>query len=256
MNVFLSYSQEDKGIVDKARNILAGAGLSVFDDKVDISVGEPISSAINEALDKADEIVFFISKNTSKSEWFNRELSLAISNRFKGKNQRIIPVVLDTEADVPFFINDYLYLDLSKYKSPEEGLNILAQSLLKEARHIEPKKELSDKKLAIAVEREIFELKKLEYEELEKHKSRQLFFITLIATLFSITGVTIGALHWLVKIELNEFSWLLFALLGAASSMIGAFLYLRKEEPRKNEIINRIKDIEEKVREMEVHHEQ
>lgn len=256
MNVFLSYSTKDKEIVDRARAVLANNGISVFDDKVDIAVGESLSSAVNAALDKADAIIFFISKNSSKSGWFNKELSFAVSNRFQGKEQRILPVVLDSEAEKPFFISDYKYLDLSNSKNTNFSFNQLIEILRKETTPIEPKKELLDKKVSIELERKIFELKKLEHEELKIHKSRQLFFVTLIATLFSITGASIGLLHGFANIELKEFDWLIYLLLGAASSMLGSFLYMKKEEPRKNEFLNKIKEVEDRVREMEVHHEQ
>lgn len=255
MSVFLSYSIKDKEIVDKARNILVHSGISVFDDKADISVGETLSSAVSEALDNADAIIFFISKNSSNSEWFSKELSLAVSNRYQGKGQRILPVVLDSDIEIPFFINDYLYLDLSKSENFEEGINRLTQSLLKSVKPAEPAKELLDKRLSIELERKIFELKKLEYEELNIQKSRQLYFVALIATLFSITGVSVGFLHGFANVELKEFSWLIYVLLGAASSIIGFFLYMKKEEPRKDEFLNKIREIEERVREMEVRHE-
>lgn len=253
--VFLSYANQDEEIVARVRNALIQSGITILDDKKDIAAGTSLPSVVNSAIDKANAIVFFISKNASKSNWSNTEISFAINNRYHGRNQRILPVVLDDETNLPFFLKDYVYINLSKTTNNDEGISKLVQALLKETTSILPAKELIDKKKSIEIERSIFNLKKMEYEQLKNYKSRQLIIVSLIATFFSITGVTVGILHFLVNVELGQYSWLIYVLLGAASSLFGLLIYMKKEEPNKNDILKRIRDIEERVREMGVRHD-
>lgn len=159
-------------------------------------------------------------------------------------------MLLDKDAKAPFFLNDYLCLDLASAES-EEDINQKIASLAASLKKIEPKgtpeAELVQRQREIELEHQLLLAKKLQYEELKKHKARQLFFLTTVAAMFSMTGVIIFLLNTFANVRFEEFGWLLSALLGAASSMIGSYFYMRKEQPEKRHLESLLADLERRI---------
>lgn len=245
MHIFLSYAHSDKVIVEKFAERLKAVGHEVFFDAQDIQLGASLSAALSAGINAADAVIFFISKSALQSAWFNKELGIAVSNRYSDRQTRIIPVLLDKDATPPFFLNDYLCLDLTSAES-EEDINLKIASLAASLKKGEPKgapeSELIQRQREIELEQQFLLAKKIQHEELKKYKARQLFFLTTIVAMFSMTGVVIFLLNTFANVRFEEFGWLLSALLGAASSMIGSYLYMRKEEPEKRHLESLLAD--------------
>jgi len=252
MSVFLSYSFDDHQVVQKVRNYLVHHGIGVFDDKTDISTGDNITSSINEAINSSDAVLFFVSRHSDKSRWVHQEMSLAVSNKIKGNNVKLIPILIEKNAELPFFLKDYLYLDISESASFESAMTKLIAGLNSE-KSTSAEQDLAAKISNIEIERELLKLKSLEHEEHKKFKSRQMFFALMIATLVSAIVASIGLLGLVAKIEYSNFEWILAFLIGAMSSMIGSVLYMRKEEPHKDELLRKIDEIHNSIKNMEAH---
>ncbi|AYR19494.1 toll/interleukin-1 receptor domain-containing protein [Alcaligenes faecalis] len=251
MQIFLSYAQNDQAIVKKFADRLSAFGHEVFFDTHDIQLGASISAALSEEINAADVVIFFVSKSALQSNSFNKDLGIAVSNRYSERQTRIIPVLLDKDAKAPFFLNDYVYLDLTSAES-EEDINQKIASLAASLKRREPKgtpeSELIQRQYEIELGHQFLLAKRLQYEELKKHKARQLFFLTTIVAMFSMTGVIIFLLNTFADVRFEEFGWLLSALLGAASTMMGSYFYImRKEEPEKKHLESLLADLEERI---------
>lgn len=254
MKVFLSHSHEDDDVAKKVRNYLISHGIHVFDDKVDISTGSNLSANINRAIKESDAVLFFISKNAEKSEWVRQEMSLAVSQKFKGKDVKLIPVILERNAEIPFFLKDYVYLDIAKNQDFDRSMRLLVDGL--EAGSSMPiDQEIAAKVEGIEIEKEVIKLKALEYEGYRKFKDRQMFFATTIATLISSVVVSVGFLAWVARIDYSRFEWLIAFSVGAIASMIGSLVYMRKERPNKDALNKKINDLHEVIRKMEARHD-
>lgn len=129
MKVFLSHTSDDAQIARNIRNYLTQRDIHVFDDKADISMGSNFASSINEAISSSDAVLFIISKKTDKSRWVHQEMALALNNKLKGKEVKLIPIVVEKNSEIPFFLKDYLYLDISKGQDFESGMAKIIQSL-------------------------------------------------------------------------------------------------------------------------------
>lgn len=254
MSVFLSYSFDDHQTVQKVRNYLVHHGIEVFDDKTDITTGDNITASINEAINSSDAVLFFVSKNSDKSRWVHQEMSLAVSNKLKGKNIKLIPILIEKNVELPFFLKDYLYLDISGSSSFEADMNKLIEGLGSE-KSTSAEQDLAAKISNIEIERELLKLKSLEHEEHKKFKSRQMFFVSMIATLVSAIVASVGLLGWVAKIDFANFEWILAFLAGAMASMIGSVLYMRKEKPHKDELLRKIDEIHDSLKKMEAHND-
>lgn len=254
MSVFLSYSFDDHQVVQKVRNYLVHHGIEVFDDKTDISTGENITASINEAINSSDAVLFFVSKNSDKSRWVHQEMSLAVSNKLKGQNVKLIPIVIEKNAELPFFLKDYLSLDISGSSSFDSAMAKLIAGI-NSGKNTSVEQDLAAKISNIEIERELLKLKSIEHEEHRKFKSRQMFFVSMIATLVSAIVASVGFLGWVAKIEYSNFEWILAFLIGAMASMIGSVLYMKKEEPHKDELLRKIDEIHNSIKNMEAHND-
>jgi hypothetical protein len=254
MKVLISHTTEDAQIAKKIRNYLVLKGINVFDDKTDISMGSNLASSINEAISSSDAVLFVISKNTEKSMWVNQEMSLAVNNKLKGKDVKLIPVITERNSEIPFFLKDYVYLDLTRGQNFDSGMLRLIESLASDKK-TSIAQDLETKVVNIEIEKELLKLKSLEHEEYKKFRSRQMFFITMIATLVSSIVASVGLLGWVAKIEYSNFEWVLAFLVGAAASMLGSLLYMRKERPNKDELLKKMDELHASLKDMEARHD-
>lgn len=254
MKVFISHTNEDAQIAKEIRNYLAHSDIDVFDDKTDISTGSNLASSINEAIDASDAVLFIISKNTDKSRWVHQEMSLAISNKLKGKSVKLIPVVVEKNSEIPFFLKDYLYLDMSRGQDFDTAMSRLIDGLRSDKK-TSLQQDLEAKVTNIEIEKELLKIKSLEHEEFRKYRSRQMFFIAMIATLISSIVASFALLGWVAKIEYSNFEWIIAFLGGVMASMFGSLLYMRKEKPHKDELVRKIDELHNSLKEMEARHD-
>src|SRR5437016_274442 len=113
MDVFLSYARDDQSAVREIAQRLEQAGIKSWIPEKEIKPGDSFPFKIAEAIQSAASVLVFLSPKSSKSEWVNREIALALSETYKGDRKRIIPVLLDKNAEVPFFLKHRQYIDLS-----------------------------------------------------------------------------------------------------------------------------------------------
>ncbi len=88
-DVFICYAREDLEIRDKVRLALARHGITAWIHDKDILKGEDYVRAIDEGIEKADSLLFFISPESVVSEFCLKELAYA-----EKLNKRIIPLLI------------------------------------------------------------------------------------------------------------------------------------------------------------------
>jgi hypothetical protein len=121
--VFLSHSSIDKPTARIIGAELEKHGLSVWIDECEILPGDSLVFKIAEAIENIDCVCAIISRNSVKSAWVQKELSLAMTKEIEGKRVVVIPVVIDS-CNIPFFIRDKLYAD---YRNGSNRTNELAR---------------------------------------------------------------------------------------------------------------------------------
>jgi hypothetical protein len=124
--VFLCHASSDKPFVRQVRNDLANAGHSVWIDEFEIKVGDSIVTKIDEATEKADALVLFISEAAMSSDWVKREWSSSLSRMLSGSSIKVLPVVIE-DCSRPALLSDIKYADFRE--SYNSGLNELLQAL-------------------------------------------------------------------------------------------------------------------------------
>ncbi len=94
-DVFLSYAHEDKELVQSLANKLVEQGLKVWFDQRTIHLAANIPQAIVSGLRESRCVIFCVSENAIRSEWFQLELSIVISRDPNNREGRFVPLLLD-----------------------------------------------------------------------------------------------------------------------------------------------------------------
>ncbi len=153
---------------------------------------------------------------------------MAVTSKLNGRNIKLIPVLIDKNAAIPFFLKDYIYLDMTEGNDFEYSMSLLMKGLMdKQTTSIEDEQAIKIQK--INIDREILRIKNIEYENYKNFKTRQMFLIALTTTLFSAFAVSIGLLGWLVKVEYSQLAWLIAFSTGVLVSMVGASFILERK---------------------------
>lgn len=105
LQVFLGYSHADHSVAAEIRDGLKACGLHVWSDE-DIHPGQSLSATIASAIDLADAFVMLLSRTSSRSQWAALEVGGAIAS-----NKRLIPVLVERDAEVPFMLRDRKFID-------------------------------------------------------------------------------------------------------------------------------------------------
>lgn len=126
MKIFISYSHQDKKWATLIADRVHGAGHEVWIDSWNVKIGDNLLNKIKEGLTSADALIFIISRNSLASKAVMHEFSAIAFGELSKRKQRIVPVLVD-KSNVPNYLSQYLYLDLTD--NPESGLNQLISDL-------------------------------------------------------------------------------------------------------------------------------
>ena len=102
--LFLSHSSIDKPFVRELRKSLYSI-CETFFDETDIYYGQSITGRVNEELINSHALVLILSKNSSESEWVQKEWASMLHMK-----KTIIVVRIDDEP-VPPLLADIKYID-------------------------------------------------------------------------------------------------------------------------------------------------
>ncbi|MEX5217601.1 MAG: toll/interleukin-1 receptor domain-containing protein [Nitrospiraceae bacterium] len=122
--VFLSYARADRDQARKLAHHLREAGLDVWDPEREILPGSDFTSALKEALEKAEAVVVLISPEAMESRSVSLEIEYALGARhLRG---RLIPVVIRPTKEIPWILNT---LHMIRYDRPGKTSQHIAELL-------------------------------------------------------------------------------------------------------------------------------
>jgi TIR domain len=144
ISVFISYSRQDKDMLDQLITHLAGlrrtGKITTWHDR-DIEAGNEWEPELQQQLDTADIILLLISADFMASDYcYGKELQRAIE-RHDRRDARVIPVILRpcdwNIPEIPFsklnvLPNDAKPIVSSKWQYPDEALEFVARGIVKQ----------------------------------------------------------------------------------------------------------------------------
>jgi hypothetical protein len=101
--VFISHASADKTFVDKLVADLAGQGIPVWYDKLDLKLGESIPAAIGTGLAEAKYFAIVLSKASVASKWVQEELNSALMKQVAAGGTFVLPLLLE-DCDIPMLL--------------------------------------------------------------------------------------------------------------------------------------------------------
>lgn len=108
--VFLSYSSADKLFARRLANRLSAAGVIVWLDESQMSIGDSLPEEIGRAISSSDYVLAIVSSNSVTSSWVSKELALATVLEVKDQKARVLPVRID-DSPIPDILVDKVYAD-------------------------------------------------------------------------------------------------------------------------------------------------
>lgn len=118
--VFISHSSKDKNEVEKLLPYLNGSGLPVWFDKYSIHIGESIVEGVQNGIESAESVIFWITRNFLLSKWCKYEMRSFVRKLIE--DEILIISILDEDiaiSDLPLFMQDVKAL-YRKEKNYEE----------------------------------------------------------------------------------------------------------------------------------------
>lgn len=125
LRIFISYAREDgKSLAVKLRDDLRAAGLSPWMDVTEIPGGDNWARTIERAIESCDVGLALCSHKSYHSNYCRAE-----QMRLARKGKRIIPVLVQKDADVPLTLEHLNYLDFSDPRGYSANLRDLMSDL-------------------------------------------------------------------------------------------------------------------------------
>lgn len=109
--VFVTYSQADRGVARQVAEALLDAGLLVWIDAWELQAGDSIGQRIDDLIASSDVLLVLLSPNSVASKWVQKELSAALSGELRDRAITVVPALVE-DCDVPPLLSDRQYLDL------------------------------------------------------------------------------------------------------------------------------------------------
>ncbi len=115
--VFLAHAEADRAVMEKVKRSLQREGITVWTSANDIQTGEAFQQAIDQGVEQADNVVYLLSPESTRSTFCQHELDYAIALR-----KRIVPILVrPTEpSSQPLGLRGLQYIDLTDNEREED----------------------------------------------------------------------------------------------------------------------------------------
>ena len=109
--VFLSHSSTDKDFVRKIKKVLYPFGTSSWLDEQEIFPGDNLWTTILNGINSSDRALVFITPDSQKSDWVQKEIRELISKEKTDNQTKVIPVIFTPNP--PDFLTERLYVNFN-----------------------------------------------------------------------------------------------------------------------------------------------
>lgn len=127
-SVFLSHNSKDKPWVRVLAQRLMADNIVVWLDEAEINIGDSLIDKIAEGIKEMKFVAAIISKNSVKSSWVQKEISMAMSKEIAGRKVTVLPLVID-DCELPPSLSDKLYADFTNPEKFEESYDKLLRAI-------------------------------------------------------------------------------------------------------------------------------
>lgn len=120
--IFISYSSKDRKFVQRFVKDLRSIGFGVWVDYWELKIGDSLIEKIPTGIKESGWVVVILSKNSIKSNWVRKELSISLTKEINLGKVFVLPIVIE-DCNIPFSLVDKLYANFKDdYKKGFESL--------------------------------------------------------------------------------------------------------------------------------------
>lgn len=125
-DLYLSYNPLDAEAVQSLASDLNAAGINVWFDQWKLVPGQKWSALLDQAMSQSAAVAICIGARGTK-EWFQRDLSLALSIQQRDPAFKIIPILIPEAepTDIPTVMSRMQFLDLRNFSESETAIRAL-----------------------------------------------------------------------------------------------------------------------------------
>jgi len=194
--LFISYAHSDSRLAERIVAALADRGVTTWRPD-ELSAGDSVTGSIGDAIRRSDAVAVLLSREAAKSPWVNREIAFALADDSGEGPKRVIPVLLEPDVELPPFLRDLRYIDLSSQAHFGQGLDELVAAAAVEPRvRKDQERELQLRRRMLNAERvALLEAQRQMYEEYSRQSAklgRTLTVLAIVVTLATGVGLMIG----------------------------------------------------------------
>lgn len=128
MKVFISHSLDDTPYARELSAALRRRGVDVLDSS-SIKIGESLPTELGKMMDGADAFVMLTSRSSSESLSLDHEVAAAAARAWQGRGIRMVPVMLDQQAEIPPLLSRYQFVRPSDARDPDHVAELVRNSL-------------------------------------------------------------------------------------------------------------------------------
>lgn len=110
-NIFISYSHQDKGLVERLANDLKAAGLAVWWDQWEVKVGQSIVQKVSDGIESSAYLIAVLSPHSSQSNWVQQEIGSAMMKQLSAERGITILPLLAADCEVPILLRAIKWAD-------------------------------------------------------------------------------------------------------------------------------------------------
>lgn len=111
IRVFISHSSADKPLAKTIYRSLRDQAVALWFDSIELRPGDSLLKRIAEGITTSDYLLVLVTETSIRSEWVQKEVSIALSKESNGDGPTIIPVLLDG-CDAPTMLTDKLHVNI------------------------------------------------------------------------------------------------------------------------------------------------
>lgn len=125
MRIFISHSVTDKELVEELVRRLSREGFEVWYDEAEVLPGDNYARKVAEAMEESNAMVIVLSSDAVRSPWVTSEIDYALSST--NYKNRVITVVADNKADVPWILRRYPIVEVRKKNFAEASRRVVEE---------------------------------------------------------------------------------------------------------------------------------
>jgi hypothetical protein len=205
-STFVIFAYKDSDFVLKLRHDLEYRGVPTTSAVDIVRPGLDFAAVIQRAIRESRVILVVLSRWATERPWIYTEISFAVALQMSGEGKVLIPVVIEPTVEIPFFLKNLQFIDLSTPERYGQGLSLLVEAvrLAEQDPTIErPEEREQAHRALLEAQRQVLELERKVQLEIRRERA-----VLLTSAFSTFLGVVVALFGGLVSAGTFKWAWM------------------------------------------------